>query len=243
MTALPMTLEDALHYQGFTIEPVDQSALAITVAAGTLVVPAMTISTLVWARAEAEKPGDDLYLGKLPIFDEDYRPVILSHILDRYRTRRLGYNTAGQWRLAFRRWGNLNMTVFNRRYESTAVNLPLDDRDETDSSQSNVEATTHGLDVGSDFPQSLISGNTDYASSATDSKTADNSEATGTIHRTGRSQSIMRLLAEQRDSYLNVDQELVAQMDDLFLSTFDQGEGEPLAQYGLPYRGMPYREW
>ncbi len=237
MTALPQTLEDTLRYQGFTIDVAEAAAFDITVDGGVIHVPAMVRSELNWAREEPVEPelGADMYLSHLPIFDEAYRPVILSHILDRYRTRRLGYDTPGEWMLAFRRWGNLNMTVPNRRYASTAVDLPLDDRDETDT----IESTQHGLDVASEFPQSLISGSTDYASAATDRRNADNA----TTRRTGRSQSIMRLLAEQRDAYLNVDQEVLAGLDTLFLGVFDRGEGNPRAQYGMPFGGLARLDW
>lgn len=228
MTALPQTLEDTLRYQGFTIDVAEAAAFDVTTSEGVIHVPAMVRSELNWAREEPVEPelGADLYLSHLPIFDAAYRPVILSHILDRYRTRRLGYNTPGEWMLAFRRWGNVNMPLLNRRYVSTGVDLPLDDRDETDV----IESTQHGLDVASEFPQSLISGSADYASAATDRRNADNA----TTRRTGRSQSIMRLLAEQRDAYLNVDLEVLAGLDTLFLGVLDQGEGDPRAQYGLP---------
>lgn len=230
MTALPITLEDALRYQGFTIDVAEAAAVDITVETGVIHVPAMALSSLTWRRDDPVEPllGDDLYLSNLPVFDTVYLPVLLSHILDRYRTRRLGYNTPGEWMLAFRRWGNLNMPIFNKLYVSTAVALPLDDRNETDA----TEATTHGLDVGSDFPQSLISGSTDYATAATDRRSADNATTT----RTGRSQSVMRLLAEQREAFLNVDAEVVAGLESLFLTVMDRGEGTRGLQFGYPSR-------
>lgn len=243
MTALPITLETALRHQGYTIDVTEVDAFDVTLTEGVIHVPAMAASSLTWRRTEAPEVGDDLYLSNLPIFDAAYRPVILSHILDRYRTRRLGYNTPGEWRLAFRRWGNLNMTIPNRRYVSTAVVLPLDDRDETDQTDATLAATSHGLDIGSNFPQSLVAASTDYASDATDRRTADNTTSGETVHRTGRDQSVMRLLAEQRDAYLNVDAEIIAGLDSLFLGVFDQGEGDPRAQYGLPYTGVPRMEW
>lgn len=238
MTALPMTLEHVLRNQGFTIDVVDQVELAIEVGTGSIIVPPMARSELTWQRDEPVEPelGADLYLSKLPIFAEAYRPVILSHILDRYRTRRLGYNTPGQWMLAFRRWGNLNMTIPNQRYASTAVALPLDDRDETDA----VESTSHGLDIDSDFPQSIIGGDTDYATAATDKRTADNA----TTRRTGRSTSVMDLIGLQRAAYLNVDEEVLAGLDSLFLAVFDQGEGmRPSGQYDYPWGGVRPLDW
>ena len=238
MTALPMILEEALNNQGYTIDAVEQDELTITIAEGTIVVPAMVRSELTWRRTEPATPelGADLYLSQLPIFDEQYRPIILSHILDRYRTRRLGYNTPGEWMLAFRRWGNLNMTVPNRRYRSTAVALPLDDRDETDA----TEATRHSLDIGSDFPQSIIGGDADYASAATDTRTADNA----TTRRTGRSTSVMALLEAQRQAFVNVDAEVLEGLDTLFLGLFDHGEGmRPSGQYDYPWSAVRPFDW
>jgi hypothetical protein len=238
-----MTLEDALRYEGYTIDVAEVDAFDIAVASGTISVPAMAASKLTWARDEPPVLGDDLYLSNLPIFADEYRPVILSHILDRFRTRRLGYNTPGEWRLAFRRWGNLNMTIPNRRYVSTGVALPLDDRDETDATDRTLAATSHGLDIGSDFPQSLVSGDSDYATNATDRRTADNTESGETTRRTGRSQSTMRLLDEQRAAYLNVDAEILDGLETLFLGLFDQGEGNPRAQYGIAASGVPRLNW
>jgi len=205
MTALPMTLETALRHEGYTIDGAHVDAFDITVPEGVIHVPAMETSVLTWRRDPIDpEPGDDLWLSSLPLFSEAYRPVILSSILDRFRTRRLGYNTPGEFRLAFRRWGNLNMAVLNRLYASTAVDLPLDE----------IAATVHSLDVDSDFPQSLVSGSADYATAAVDRKVAEN----------GRRVSVMQLLAQQRAAFLNVDQQVIEGLESLFLQTFDQGE-------------------
>ncbi len=238
MTAVPMTLDEALNHQGYTIDEEAVESFPIVLEEGTIIVPAAVRSKLTWRRSDlgAPEPGDDLWLGSIPVFDELYRPVLLSNILDRYRTRRLAYDTPGQWRLALRRWSNLSMTVYNLRYRSTAVALPLDDSDSLVQTDRTVEATSHGLDVGSDFPQSLISGDESYATAATDRRVADNATTGETVQTSGRSQSVMELLAKQRDAYLNVDEEVVQAMEPLFLGIFDQGEGAIGAQYGLgPY--------
>jgi hypothetical protein len=223
MTALPETLEHALRLQGYTIDQQVVETFEITTDLGTIVIPEMVTSKLTWQRGtppEGVDPilGDDLYLSNVPMFDVAYRPVLLSSILDRYRTRRLGYNTPGEWRLAFRRWCNLNMPLFNQRYASTAVVMPLDD----------IAATNHTLDVGSDFPQALISADTDYATAANDHKAADN----------GRRRSIASLLEEQRTAYLNVDAEVVEAMEGLFLGIFDRGEQGAL-DYAPPNGQLP----
>lgn len=205
MTARPITLEHALHDQGYTIDLTEQDEITITTPFGALTIPPAIRSVLTWQRGTDQPPalGDDLFLSSLPIFNDAYRPVLLSTILDRYRTRRLGYNTPGEWRLAFRRWGNLHMTTYNQRY-ATLVSMPLDE----------IEVTRHDLTVGSDFPQSLISDDQSYASSAADLRSAEN----------GRRRSTAALLIEQRDAFLNVDAEIVDDLDSLFLGQFDRGE-------------------
>ena len=245
MTAVPMPLDVALNHQGFTVEEYEGPEITITLDAGVIVVPPAIRSRLKWERTELGEPelGDDFYLSNLPVFDVAYAPVLLSHILDRYRTRRIAYNTPGQWRLAFRRWANLTMPYHNQRYVSTAVALPLDSVDATTETAGLTEATSHGLDVGSDFPQSLIGGDTDYATAATDRRSADNTNSTGTTRQTGRNESVMALLAQQRAAFLNVDTEVLMDMEPLFLGLYDQGEGEPGSQYGNGPHGVSLRQW
>ncbi len=232
MTALPMTLEEALRHEGYTIDLYSQNEpIEITTDLGVIIVPPAVRSELTWRRTEPPSRGDALFLDALPLFDENYRPVLLSSILDMFRTRRLGYNTPGQFRLAVRRWGNLNMTIYNQRYLSTSVAMPLDD----------TAATDHTLDVASDFPQSQISGSADYASTALDQRRAAN----------GRHRPIAELLMQQRTAYLNVDLEVITAMESLFLNIFDRGElgaldfAPPNGGFGLPgfWNGQTWPEW
>lgn len=212
-----MRLEDALRFNGYTIGQADVAASSITVPTGVIEVPAMRLSSLTWQRGTdpAPVPSDSFYLEALPIFDDAYRPVILSHILDRYSTRRIGYDTPDQFGLAVRRWANLNLgpqSELNRRYLSTAVVLPLDTQDATTADKAR--------DATSDFPQTQLSGNTDYSSYATD--------RVGDTRYTGRlGVSVAELLEKQRAAFLNVDVELLDVMDSLFLQVWDRSEFDP----------------
>ena len=223
MTALPMTLESTLRYQGYTIDLAEVGVQTINTSLGSLVIPAQVRSVLTWRRGTAPTGidpalGDDLFLSKIPMFDEGYRAVLLSVVLDQFRTRRLSYDTPGEFRLALRRWGNSSMGVFNQRLASTAVLMPLDD----------LAVTNHTLDVASDFPQSQISGSVDYSTASNDRRNADN----------GRRRSIASLLEEQRTAYLNVNMEILDAMEPLFLGVFDRGElGTP--DYDRPYGRLP----
>ncbi len=212
-----MRLEDALRFNGYTIVQTDVEPFSITVDTGTIEVPAMRLSSLAWQRGSDPDPvpSDSFYLAALPIFADDYRPVILSHILDRYSTRRIGYDTPDQFGLGVRRWANLTLgpqSQINRRYLSTAVDLPLDTQDATTADKAR--------DATSDFPQTQLSGDTDYASFATD--------RVGDTRYTGRlGRSVAELLELQRAAFLNVDAELLDLMDGLFLQVWDRGEFDP----------------
>lgn len=265
MTALPMTLEEALNDSGYVVRQVEVAAKTIALDNGVIAIPEMVLSTLDWARPMPAELGDAFYLDKIPVFHEDYRPVILSSILDWYGTRRIGYNTPGEFRRAVRRWSNENlgaMSTINMLYRSLATTLPLDTFDEVETiekdstaNQTNtttLEGTTHALDIASEFPQSLIDGNMDYASNATDRRVADNTSSNAntartededeTRRRSGRNQSVMSLIAEQRALFANPDQQLRQLMEPLFFGVFDQGEGVPSSQYGSGM-GLSRQRW
>lgn len=212
MTATPMRLEDALRFNGYSIAQTDENANDITVETGEIHIPAMRVSGLVWEREGDPLPSDSFYLADLPLFNDAYRYVLLSHILDRYSTRRISYDMPDQFGLAVRRWVNLNlgpMSTLNRMYLSTAVLLPLTTQDAT--------TTDKARDATSDFPQTQLAGNKDYASFAT-----DRASETVLAGRVGR--SVMDLLAEQRAAYLNADQLVLDSMDSLFLGVWDRDE-------------------
>jgi len=219
MVGTPMRLEDALRFNGYTIVQTDVAGFDITVDTGVIKVPDMRLSSLAWQRAGDPEPSAAFYLDQLPLFDDAYRPVILSHILDRYSTRRLGYNMPDQFGLAVRRWANLNlgpMSTLNRMYLSTAVVLPLTTQD------AQTTTTDHARDATSDFPQTQLGGNVDYASFATDRAAEQVKDEQGRVGR-----SVMELLAEQRAAYLNADLLVLDGMDSLYLGVWDRSERDP----------------
>jgi len=250
MSAIPMKLEDALRFNGFTIDQADVAGSTIAVdnygITGTIVLPPMRLSALTWRRPGDPAPSDSFYLEALPLFNADYQPILLSNILDRFANRRLSYDTPDDFGRAVRRWLNLNlgpMSTLNRAYASTAIELPMTTQDAT------TDRTTgeKSRDAHSDFPQGVLSGNQDYASNATDQVSAgtDNTQYEGRM-----GVSVMTLLAEQRASYLNVDAQVLDEMESLFLGLFDQDESErtdalswPGTDYGYGALGIAPGYW
>lgn len=205
MTSTPMTLEDALRLSGYTIDAYEATASTITTPNGVISIPAQILSKLTWHHDEPASLGSAFYLDKLPPFNAAYAPVQLSLILDRFRSRRLGYETPDEFGLAVRRWGALHlgaMSTISRLYLSTATDLPLDTvnlttqtaatgattadgtttGNGTDSvtSTDTTATTSKGRDAQSEFPQGTLAGNTDYASGAVDRVGTGNVAGTGT---------------------------------------------------------------
>ena len=180
MTSTPMTLEDALRLSGYTIDAYEASGQTITTPNGPIVIPPMILSRLTWHRDESPSLGSAFYLDKLPPFHPTYAPVQLSLILDRFRSRRLGYETPDEFALAVRRWGALHlgaMSTLTRRYLSTAVDLPLDTVALTVTS----ESTGSTSDDGSSASTSTESGS---STSTTTESGSDNVTSTDTTNTT-----------------------------------------------------------
>lgn len=65
-----------------------------------------------------------------PIFDEDYRPVLLKKILKHYYTREIGEETVGLWKLRLDARLNEIMPYYNKLYESELIDFdPMKDTD------------------------------------------------------------------------------------------------------------------
>jgi hypothetical protein len=236
-----MKLEDALRFNGYTIDQANVDAFTIDLPGGaSIAIPPMRLSALTWRRDGDPVPSDSFYLEALPLFDPAYAPVLLSHILDRFAGRRLSYDTPDEFGRAVRRWLNLNlgpMSILNRLYVSTSVALPLTTQDAV---IAGVGASL-ARDAQSDFPQGPLGGNLDYATAATDQATSSTSS---TNYQGRMGQSVMALLAEQRAAYLNVDVQVLEAIEPLFLGVWDRSErDDAIGSPRRSYIGSMFGDW
>jgi hypothetical protein len=202
--------------------------------------------------------GETIFLpatdaNRYPIFDEAYRADFEKKIIDHYMNYEIGQETIGMWRFALNRKMREIMPYYNQLYKSTLLTIdPLatvnysDDATThntgsatTDSTGTNSSTTnSQSRGVTSETPQTLLSGNEDYASGATDAvgqttvtgtsgnNATQNSSGDGTISRnvTGSQGHQATLLMQYRKSLLNIDMNVISELESLFMMVWDNGD-------------------
>jgi len=192
-------------------------------------------------------------LAYYPIFDETYRDHLTGVIVDHYWNREIGQETIDMFQLAMRRKMNEIMPVYNQMYLSTKVEYdPLSTIDlKTVTSGSNTQGvTSHGTNntttdnqsksrsVTSETPQTMLEGSEDYATGAADvnsdtTATSDaiedstsnvNASSTGDSEVSGYQGVASELIMRYRDSLINVDIMVIAELDELFMGVWDTGD-------------------
>lgn len=181
-----------------------------------------------------------------PIFDENYRNVLLHNIIRHFYTREIGAETVGRWQLFMNSRMNLIMPKYNLIYSSETYKMdPLSNsseiekfkRDNTGNSEvlsnntTNHNASINSNTLYSDTPQGKLSG-LDYATSLTEdtNNNQESSNATSTDtqtttnvetyirQRTGLSgNSVSNLLKEFEQNFKSIDMMICNELNDLFM--------------------------
>ena len=168
-----------------------------------------------------------------PIFDEAYRNVLCVKILREFYTREISEETVGLWKLRLSQKLNNIMPYYNQLYRSELIEFnPMYDVDVTrthtgnrnEESNTNSNGTTY--DLYSDTPQNGLSGvdNEDYLTSADKVTTSNigngkmNTLENYTEHVTGTNggESFSKRLLDFRNTFLNIDQMVLRELEPLF---------------------------
>jgi hypothetical protein len=184
--------------------------------------------------------GYDLFDFDYPIFDSNYRGVLEQKIIDFYYFREIGLETVGQFKHFLKSKLNLIMPYYNQLYESNGLvtkdnyNINLDNtitRTNTVNTDSSGESTGNNNDktVFSDTPQAKLQ-ELDYATNLTEGS------ADSEVKSSGKSTTIedyqehllgngsMRynadILMEWRKSFINIDQLIINELQDLFMNIY-----------------------
>lgn len=193
-----------------------------------------------------EHTDNRIGLDEYPIFRELYRETLNKKIIDHYWNQEIGMETIPLFTLALRRRMNEIMPYYNQLYESELLEInpinTIDMRTESESTSQNTgqsEATNTSVtgsksrSVQSDFPQHRLAGDNDYATAAADSvsdsdvtsEANENSNSQGTnsgfSHTTGTQGLQSDMLIRFRESFLNIDVMVIAELADCFMGVWN----------------------
>lgn len=195
----------------------------------------------------------DIGLNTYPIFDEAYRARLNGAFLGKFINREIGVETVGMFRHYLKHHMFLNMPMFNQMYEANRLNFdPLKTIDlrtiatgtaaqqSTESATNETESDNESLSrvINSDFPQTQLSGNADYASSGadsnsqakstanvqTDSESASNANTSNDSHVTGYQGIPSDLIVAYRESLINVDSLVLDSCETLFMQVWESND-------------------
>lgn len=201
-------------------------------------------------REAYEQMSGDIGLSDYPIHDESYRGTLNRKIVRHYWHHEIGQETPDlfRWMLAARM--NEIMPYFVQLYKTNDLDYdPMSTVDMTTTTASDSASDTQAegasdsasgsgsasRGVNSEFPQTMLSEDGDYATNATDSTSASDSTAsasetnasqvastsTGETTQRGRSQSGALLLQAHRDTIINIDIQIIDAISDLFMHVWD----------------------
>ena len=194
-------------------------------------------------------------MSRYPIFNENYRAALNDKILVHYWMQEIGVESVSLFMHHLSRKMNEIMPEYNQWYESTLIEFdPMSTIDmkafSTNSAESEVTGLTSALSSGegstgsravsSDYPQNMLSGREDYASSGTDThgnstqqghessksdaRTADQGQGEQTTK--GRTASGSAMLQELRASIVNVDLMVISELSSLFMGVWSGSDYE-----------------
>lgn len=193
-----------------------------------------------------EQSMNDVFNFSFPVFDENYRGVLLHNIIRHFYTQEIGAETVGRWQLFLNDRMNMIMPKYNKLYESETYKLdPLSNSSEiekfkrdtsgTSSSNATSESTRTGQgnnqNVYSDTPQGRLSG-LDYATSLNEDTSTSTEKGQGTSsdtqsvsnletyirERVGLSNtSVASMLYEFMLKFKSIDMMICNELQDLFM--------------------------
>jgi hypothetical protein len=212
----------------------------------------MTTFTLPLWRV-SELTHGDIGLATYPIFDDTYREPLNKKIFDHFYNQEIGNESVDIWLLGMRRKMNEIMAYYNPILKSQLIQFdPLSsvDLSVTAAAERTAATKVDGIStatsdnkaksraVQSEFPQTNLNNNADYATNATDSAsdtqaTSNNTEDstqnvtandTNTSTTKGYQGPASELLTRYRATILNVDLMIIGELDELFMGVWDNGD-------------------
>lgn len=177
-----------------------------------------------------EQSMNDVFNFSFPVFDENYRGILLHNIIRHFYTQEIGAETVGRWQLFLNDRMNMIMPKYNKLYESETYKLdPLSNSSEiekfkrdtsgTSSSNTTSETTRTGQgsnqNIYSDTPQGKLSG-LDYATSLNEDTSTSTEKGQGMSNDTQNVSNLETYIRER----VGLSNTSVASMLDEFMQKF-----------------------
>lgn len=190
--------------------------------------------------------GNSISLNDYPIFDENYRSILNTNIIDYYYFREIGFETVAQFNHYLNNKMNIIMPYYNKIYIATLKEIdPLNNYNLTEKYEKIYEGTgnnttndtsnSDSLNAFSDTPQGNVSNNEitelNYLSEVTQNKAnyknlstsnMKNNATENYIKNTSGTQGIpeSEMIKKYVDSLLNVDKMVIDELSDLFMKVW-----------------------
>lgn len=190
--------------------------------------------------------GNSISLNDYPIFDENYRSILNTNIIDYYYFREIGFETVAQFNHYLNNKMNIIMPYYNKIYIATLKEInPLNNYNLTEkyekiyegsgNNTTNDSSNSDSLNAFSDTPQGNVSNNEikelNYLSEATQNKAnyknlsisnMKNNATENYIKNTSGTQGIpeSEMIRKYVDSLLNVDKMIIDELSDLFMKVW-----------------------
>lgn len=190
--------------------------------------------------------GNSISLNDYPIFDENYRSILNTNIIDYYYFREIGFETVAQFNHYLNNKMNIIMPYYNKIYIATLKEInPLNNYNLTEKYEKIYEGTgnnttndtsnSDSLNAFSDTPQGNVSNNEitelNYLSEATQNKAnyknlstsnMKNNAMENYIKNTSGTQGIpeSEMIKKYVDSLLNIDKMIIDELSDLFMKVW-----------------------
>jgi len=218
-----------------------------------------------WRVLELAPEIETEILANYPLFDESHRggPEGLNQkIKDHFWNQEIGQETISMFRLALRRKLNEIMPIMNKQYEISAIkfnqletvrvnNANISKNSTTSNGESASDSSTDAKSraVSQQLPQTLLSGNGDYATAAqdniSDTTAASTANESSTMNQDGTTDNTTAgfqgnaamLLLQYRQSLVDVDMMILDELQTLFMLIWANGDEFTESSNGYGYFG------
>lgn len=192
-------------------------------------------------------------MGTYPIFNENYRKILNGKIIDEYYNQEICTETIDNWLLIMRKKLDQIMPYYNELYETLSITYdPLSTMDIHSVGKTTLEGedTVNGTTVNdtntksgaravnSNFPQSMLAGNADYASTGADTNSTSEVDSTVEQNSTSNNRSennsdnrvtgyqgiASELIIRYRNSLINIDLMILEAIEDCFMLVLNSGD-------------------